>query len=182
MKKGTAAALILAALALILIVVVVVNSHTTRENENQAIYESVKAYEDRYCEGVYVDGIHLGGMTREEAETRLASKELGCRFIGSGKTVTDQTPVGGAIIPVGAQVVLYCGEVKPDDLCTVPNVMGMTAAQANKALTNAGLIMKVTGANNKGAVYAINQSVAAEKQVKAGTVVTVQFGDTSLLD
>ena len=122
------------------------------------------------------------GMTREEAQEKLATKELGCRFIGSGKTITDQTPVGGAIIPVGAQVVLYCGEVKPDDLCTVPNVMGMTAAQANKALTNAGLIMKVTGANNKGAVYAINQSVAAEKQVKAGTVVTVQFGDTSLLD
>ena len=122
------------------------------------------------------------GMTREEAQEKLATKELGYRFIGSGKTITDQTPVGGAIIPVGAQVVLYCGEVKPDDLCTVPNVMGMTAAQANKALTNAGLIMKVTGANNKGAVYAINQSVVAEKQVKAGTVVTVQFGDTSLLD
>lgn len=122
------------------------------------------------------------GMTREEAQAKLATKELGCRFVGSGKTITDQTPVGGAIIPVGAEVVLYCGEIKPDDLCTVPNVMGMTAAQANKALTNAGLIMKVTGANNKGAVYAIHQSVAAEKQVKAGTVVTVQFGDTSLLD
>ena len=122
------------------------------------------------------------GLSRSEAETKLAAKELGCRFVGRGETVTDQTPVGGAIVPVGAEVVLYCGEEKPTDPCVVPNVIGMTAAQANKAITDAGLIMKVTGANNKGAVYAINQSVAAEKEVKAGTVITVQFGDTSLLD
>ena len=71
--------ILLAALALILIVVVVVNSHTTRENENQAIYESVKAYEDRFCEGVYVDGIHLGGMTYEEAKSTVQqSAQLKC--------------------------------------------------------------------------------------------------------
>lgn len=122
------------------------------------------------------------GCSREEAQSRLAAKELGCRFVGEGDTVTDQTPVGGAIVPVGAEVVLYCGEEKPTDLCTVPNVIGLTAAQANQKLTNAGLIMKVTGANNKGAVYAINQSLAEGKQVKAGTVITVQFGDTTLLD
>ncbi|MGM9618593.1 MAG: PASTA domain-containing protein, partial [Oscillospiraceae bacterium] len=122
------------------------------------------------------------GLSREEAESKLKTKELACRFVGSGDTVTDQTPVGGAIIPVGATVVLYCGAEKSDEPCTVPNVIGMTAAQANKAITNAGLIMKVTGASNKGSVYAIQQSLTAGSQVSAGTVVTVQFGDNSLLD
>ncbi|MGM9662971.1 MAG: penicillin-binding transpeptidase domain-containing protein [Oscillospiraceae bacterium] len=122
------------------------------------------------------------GLSREEAESKLQAKELSCRFVGSGDTVTDQTPVGGAIIPVGATVVLYCGAEKSDEPCTVPNVIGMTAAQANKALTNAGLIMKVTGASNQGSVYAIQQSLAEGTEVPAGTVVTVQFGDNSLLD
>ena len=73
---------------------------------------------------------------------------------------------------------------KPDDPCTVPNVVGMTASAANKALTNAGLIMKVTGTTNasSGNVYAITQSVAGGTEVEAGTVVTVQFGDNSVLD
>ena len=54
----------------------------------------------------------------------------------------------------------------------------MTAAQANTALTNAGLIMKVTGATaaSSGNVFALNQSVAPETEVPAGTVVSVQLG------
>ena len=122
------------------------------------------------------------GLTKEEAETRLKTKELACRVVGSGDTVTDQTPVGGAIVPTGSSVVLYCGAQKPDGLCTVPGVVGLTPTQANKTLTDAGLIMKVTGASVSGSVFAISQSVAAESQVAAGTVVTVQFGDNTALD
>jgi stage V sporulation protein D (sporulation-specific penicillin-binding protein) len=44
--------------------------------------------------------------------------------VGSGATVTDQTPAGGAIIPGGATVILYLGEKKPDAKCTVPDVRG----------------------------------------------------------
>ena len=68
------------------------------------------------------------------------------RTVGDGDTVTDQTPAGGAIVPNNASIILYLGAEKPDTPCTVPNVVGKTAAEANKALTNAGLIMKVTGA------------------------------------
>lgn len=122
------------------------------------------------------------GMSPEEAKSKLKTKELSYRIVGKGDTVTDQTPVGGAIIPVNSQVVLYCGEKKSDALCKVPNVLEMTATKANKALTDAGLIMKVTGATAGSTVYAISQSVEAGKEVPAGTVVTVQFGDTSLKD
>ena len=104
--------------------------------------------------------------------------------MGDGATVTDQTPVGGSIIPGNATVILYMGAEKPTDKKTVPDVVGKTAEQANAALTNAGLIMKVTGAatSSSGNVFAISQSVAAGSEVAAGTVVTVQLGDNSVLD
>ena len=60
----------------------------------------------------------------------------------------------------------------------------MTAAQANKALTNAGLIMKVTGTivTSSGNVHAISQNVAEGTELPAGAVVTVQMGDRSVTD
>jgi hypothetical protein len=58
--------------------------------------------------------------------------------VGSGDKVTDQTPVGGSIVPNGATVILYMGGKKPDTLCTVPNVLKMSASAANQAMTNAG--------------------------------------------
>ena len=124
------------------------------------------------------------GQTREAAEKRLADLGFTFRTVGDGDTVTDQTPAGGAIVPGNASIILYLGQEKPDTPCTVPNVVGKSASEANKAITNAGLIMKVTGTTtaSSGNVYAITQSLPAGTEVAAGTVVTVQFGDNSVLD
>ena len=118
------------------------------------------------------------GMTAEAAREKITGMGFTCRTVGEGGTVTDQTPLGGAIVPNSAAIILYLGEDKPDAPCTVPNVVGMTAAQANTALTNAGLIMRVSGATaaSSGNVYALNQSAAPGAEVPAGTVVTVQLG------
>ena len=87
-------------------------------------------------------------------------------------------------MPNNASIILYLGAEKPDTPCTVPNVVGKSASEANKALTNAGLIMRASGAttSSSGNVHAITQDVSAGTQVPAGTVVTVQFGDNSVLD
>ena len=124
------------------------------------------------------------GQTREAAEDRLADLGFTFRTVGDGDTVTDQTPAGGAIVPGNASIILYLGQEKPDTPCTVPNVVGKSASEANKAITNAGLIMKVTGTTtaSSGNVYAITQSLPAGTEVAAGTVVTVQFGDNSVLE
>ena len=124
------------------------------------------------------------GQTREAAEDRLSDLGFTFRTVGDGDTVTDQTPAGGAIVPGNASIILYLGQEKPDTPCTVPNVVGKSASEANKAITNAGLIMKVTGTTtaSSGNVYAITQSLPAGTEVAAGTVVTVQFGDNSVLD
>ena len=124
------------------------------------------------------------GKTAEEAKAKLESVGFAYKTVGRGDTVTDQTPAGGAIIPNNATVILYLGAEKSSELCTVPNVVGRTASEANQALTNAGLIMKVTGATStsSGNVLAISQSVPEGTQVEAGSVITVRFGDSSVLD
>ena len=121
---------------------------------------------------------YVVGKTAEEAKAALKSAGFTYRTVGSGETVTDQTPAGGAIVPNNASVVLYLGAEKSDTPSTVPDVTGKTPPEANKALTNAGLIMKVAGATSAsgGSVTAISQSAEAGSQLPAGSVVTVRFG------
>ena len=78
MSRSTILKLIAAAAAVVIAIVVVVGL-MVRRNQINALYASVAAYNDRYCQGVYVDGIHLGGITREEAyNTVQQSAQLKC--------------------------------------------------------------------------------------------------------
>ena len=124
------------------------------------------------------------GLTKKEAVSKLEKSGFAYKIVGDGETVTDQTPAGNAIVPNNATVILYLGTEKSQEPCKVPIVVGMTAAKANQALTNAGLIMRVTGVTDAGSgnVYAISQDVPAGDLVPAGTVVTVRFSDNSVLD
>ena len=141
-------------------------------------------YTESELEGADAAVPNVVGKTLESAKERLAETGFSYRTVGSGDTVTDQTPAGGAIVPNNATLVLYLGEEKPDGLCTVPDVTGKTAAEANRLLTNAGLILKMAGTTsaNSGNVRAMSQDRPAGSEVKAGTVVTVQFGDSSVRD
>jgi len=119
-----------------------------------------------------------------DAKEILDSAGFAYRTVGDGSVVTDQTPAGGAIVPNAATIVLYLGEEKPNTPCIVPNVIGLTAEQANKALTDAGLIMKVAGVTtaSSGNVHAIAQDQGEGTELAAGDIVTVQFGDRSVTD
>ena len=122
---------------------------------------------------------YVVGQTKDAAAARL--KEYGFdayRTVGDGEVVTDQTPAGGAIVPTSAEIILYMGTEKSGEPCKVPNVVGLAADKANKALVDAGLIMKSAGASG-GGVKAISQSLEPGTEVAAGTVVTVQMGQTS---
>ena len=120
----------------------------------------------------------------EEAKARLAEKGFTSKVVGSGNTVTDQTPVGGAIIPGKSTVVLYAGSEKPDDLCSVPNLIGRTPAEANTVVTNSGLLIRFSGTTDSesGSVRVLSQSIEPAAQVEPGTVITVQLGDISVKD
>ena len=124
------------------------------------------------------------GLSKDAAAERLSANGFSFRTVGSGDIVTDQTPAGGAIVPNSAEIILYLGAEKSGEKCIVPNVVGDSAATANQKIVNAGLIMGVSGATNASSstVRAISQSIAAGTEVEAGTVVRVQFSDSSVRD
>jgi stage V sporulation protein D (sporulation-specific penicillin-binding protein) len=123
------------------------------------------------------------GQVLDGAKMKLDAAHFAYRTVGSGTTVTDQVPAGGAIVPNNATVVLYLGEEKPDAACIVPNVVGLTAAQANQAMTNAGLILKMSGTiSGSGNIHAISQNTVPGTELEAGSIVEVHFGDSTVLD
>ena len=127
---------------------------------------------------------NVTGLEVEEAKSRLSEKGFGSKVIGSGSTVTDQTPVGGAIIPGKSTVILYAGSEKPNEPCIVPNLIGRTPSEANAIIANAGLLIRFSGTTDSesGSIRVLSQSVEPTTQVEAGTVVTVQLGDISVTD
>lgn len=124
------------------------------------------------------------GMTVTDAEEKLKSKGFSVKVVGDGDTVTDQTPEGGTVIPGKSRVILYAGSEKPDTLCTVPSLVGMSPSEANMAVSSAGLLLRFTGTTDSGSgsVRVINQSEAAGAQVEAGTVISVQLSDNGVTD
>ena len=124
------------------------------------------------------------GMTVQEAKDRMKERGFTCKIEGDGEEITDQTPVGGAIIPGKSTVVLYAGAEKPDKMCTVPSLVGRTAAEANTAATNAGLLIRFTGttSSESNTVLVFSQELEAGTEVPAGTVITVRLGDTTVRD
>lgn len=124
------------------------------------------------------------GMTVADAEEKLKSKGFSVKIVGDGDTVTDQTPEGGTVIPGKSRVILYAGSEKPDTLCTVPSLVGLSPSEANMAVSSAGLLLRFTGTTDSGSgsVRVINQSEAAGAQVEAGTVISVQLSDSGVTD
>ena len=124
------------------------------------------------------------GMSVEEAKTRLTERGLSCKINGDGATVTDQTPAGGAIIPGKSAVILYAGTDKSTAKCKVPHLIGKTPSEANTAATGAGLFIRFSGttSSESSSVRVLSQSIEEGTEVDAGTVITVQLGDTSVTD
>ena len=123
-------------------------------------------------------------LSLKEAQARLDSKGFRYRVVGEGDTVTGQTPAGGTLIPGKSTVILYTGEEQPDMECTVPALIGKTPAEANVAATNAGLFLRFTGttSSTSGTIRVLSQSENVGVKVPAGTVITVQLGDTAVAD
>ena len=123
------------------------------------------------------------GMTHEEATAALKERNLTFRGSGDGDAVTEQIPADGEVIPGGSEILLFFGEENQTQSVSVPNVLGKNAEEANRILTDAGLYMKLIGAASGGeTIVAAEQKPAAGDEVPQGTVVEVEFSDTSAGD
>ena len=61
------AAIPAAVLALVIFICVAVSNNVQKTRAREALEQSVTDYDTRFCQGVYVDGIDLGGMTQQQA-------------------------------------------------------------------------------------------------------------------
>lgn len=126
------------------------------------------------------------GSKSMNAESLLAAQGFEVRFVGdptSSAGVTTQIPYSGTTAPKGSTVVLYLGNEYELEKGIVPNVIGMSVADANKTLADAGFNIKIDGgaADNADAVADV-QSVAEGTEAYKGSVVQVTFTLNGLSD
>lgn len=130
------------------------------------------------------------GMTQSEAETLILSVglQVGTVTTANSQTVPagsviSQDPVAGTSVSVGTPVSLVVS-LGPE-LVTVPNVVGMTQANAQTAITGAGLAVGTITTANSDTVPAgivISQNPAAGVSVTQGSAVdlVVSLGPSGL--
>ena len=123
------------------------------------------------------------GLTEAQANKRLEENYLNYRIIGDGDKIVSQIPAHGRELPGNSTVLLYTDDSMPTDQVTVPDLSGLTVAQANQALADCGLYMQAKGVDSSASyVIAAQQDIDPGVQVARGTMIVVTFIDTTATD
>lgn len=123
------------------------------------------------------------GLTEAKANKRLEENYLNYRIIGDGDKIVSQIPAHGRELPGNSTVLLYTDDSMPTDQVTVPDLSGLTVAQANQALADCGLYMQAKGVDSSASyVIAAQQDIDPGVQVARGTMIVVTFIDTTATD
>lgn len=120
----------------------------------------------------------LSGYSKEQAAKLLDDMGISYRFVGEGDTVTAQAPAAGSkVLQNGASAVLTLGASEEESLITVPDLIGLTAAEANRLLVDQGFNIAIGGAKDYFKVdkTVMGQFPAAGTVLSVGAVVTVYF-------
>ena len=147
-------------------------------------YLGVKqAYTEEDAAGRTIVMADMTGMTEKEAAAWLKENALTYRTVGTGETVTGQIPSAGQGIPGSSQVLLYMGEEPEEETVAVPDFTGLHRQQASDTAGTVGLYILVSG-NDAVAptVTVMNQSIPAGTEVPVGTMIKLEFVDTSASD
>ncbi len=119
------------------------------------------------------------GLPTAHAKAYAESRGLAVEVIGEGRYVSRQVPrAGESYTGAVGKIVLYAEADAPSELRTVPDVTGMTAAEANRAIADAGFNVRLQGAGaylGDGGAVAVGQYPAAGTELAVGEVVTVEL-------
>ena len=153
-------------------------------------YLGVEAeYTEAELERLAVKVSSYRGWSLSKATEYATSAGLSVTVVGSGDTVTSQIPEAGSYVEKSSgRIILYTNGETPEEMVTVPDVVGKTAVAANSSIVSKGLNIKIEGTKNyltgTGAT-AVEQFPAAGETVPVGTVITVTFrylGDEDYID
>ena len=116
------------------------------------------------------------GVTVENAINDLSWRGFSYEIIGDGDTVTAQIPEAGSKISSDTGLlILYTGEETPANTVEVPDLMGMSAYNANNAAVSLDLNVTFYGSTNGSTATVINQYPAAGTKVPRGTIIEIEL-------
>ena len=124
------------------------------------------------------------GLSLDEAEEKLRDDGFEIRLLGKGSTVTDQLPASGAVIAEGSTVIIYADKAPSTEAETMPDISGMSYAEANEVLSTYGLFIRSSSLiPDPDGLKISAQSIKRGSPVKPGTVieVTLLTSDKSML-
>ena len=91
-------------------------------------------------------------------------------------------PEAGSSIPSGGTVVLFTDEESKSKTVNVPDLVGLTLSEANARAAEYGVNISVTGSYNAEGSISVSQNIEYLTEVSPGTVVTVNFVNSSFSD
>ena len=141
-------------------------------------------YTDAELENIDRPVPEVAGMSLAEAQRALTESGFKSRIIGEGDTVTDQLPRPGVVIASGSEVLLYAGQSPAPTQETMPDVRGLSYAEAVERLGDIGVYLSSGNSSTDAANLIVSgQSIAPGTAVEHGTVVdvTLYLNDTSML-
>ena len=135
-------------------------------------------YTEENSKTISVSVPNIKGSTVSEATEKLQKLGLIISIKGNGDKVKDQIPEAGTKLHRDSIVLAYTQEGEQSGTAVVPNVSGMNKENAETAIKNAGLVMKIEPVKNDKITtehIAVKQSPQAGSEVVEGTAVYVKF-------
>ena len=124
------------------------------------------------------------GKSLDAAVSAVKDAGLDYRTIGTGDTVTGQLPLSGVSLAAGSQIILYLDAAPSQELETVPELDGMSYAEARDTLSYYGIYIKTSSPVLNAQTQTVSaQSIAPGSLVSHGTAIEVSLinSDESML-
>lgn len=117
-------------------------------------------------------------MTLDKAASAVLDAGLTYRTIGQGDTVTNQLPYSGTSLASGSQIILYLGATPSQQVETVPELSGMTYAEARDTLSYYGIYIRTSSPVTDADKQTVSaQSIAPGALAAHGTAIEVSLVD-----
>ncbi len=145
------------------------------------IFENILAYlniDPQYSDEEMAKAVVTAPNLIGESAKTVKSKATGftVKVVGNGTEVISQMPSQNQSMPKGGIIVVYTEENAARETAVVPDLTGLTMAEANRVAVNAGFNIKIAGTTQgSGEVRSYKQSIKKDTVAEIGSVITVYF-------
>ncbi|MBQ9746712.1 MAG: PASTA domain-containing protein [Clostridia bacterium] len=116
------------------------------------------------------------GSSLDQAKKVISEKGLTYEIVGDGTQVVKQVPESGSkMSKSNGRIILYTDGATESATSVVPSVIGLTAEAANKALTDAGLNVRISGTTMGSGTVVYSQSLTLGTVTPKGTIIEIEM-------